>query len=443
MADDAADSAAPSDGGKSSIQPSALKKIVRNAASILLGSASGEILTGYAIVLAAATLGTAGFGKLNSAQALIEPFDTLAGFGLSQIVITEAAARGACDGALRGTALGIRLGFSVLTGMAAMLLAATTGRQDILSLLVILAVGTLLTQTTAVLLMPFEFDQAMHRPIFFPFLASVVRLGTAYLAVYFLATAEGFQLSALSAGVATLLLNLWLSRRAYPARYSFDWDLAKRLVKAAWPVAVLQFIAMTYMRGSYFLLHSSGASVQGEFAAADRLVRPILTVGGVFFMSSLPTVATLAADGQFLTLRRVYQKTVLRIVVISLPVLAVAWVLAPWLLRRFAPTWAGASWPFRLLAVGTVFMYLNQLSSVFVFALRRQRLIMWVALVNFIVYFALALVLIPRFRATGAAAATMIMEGINTVMQVSIMWFLLREAQKGLRRPSVPTRTAD
>jgi PST family polysaccharide transporter len=403
---------------------------VRNAASVLIGSAGGEVLTGYAIVLAAVTLGAAGFGPLSSAQALMEPFDVLAGFGLSQIVVTEAARRGGCDGHLRGTTLAIRLVFGVLAAAFVLLIAATTGRQQLLPVLLVLSVGTLLTQSTAVTQMPFEFDQAMHRPIFFPFLASLMRLATAYLAVYFMATPVGFQLSGLSAGVVSLLLNLWLSRRVYPARYGFDWTLAKRLIHAAWPVAVIQFVSMCYMRGSYFLLHASGPEVQGEFAAADRLMRPILTIGAVFFASSLPTVATMAAEGKFTSLLGIYRKAIARIVVFSLPVLGAAWVAAPWLLQRFIPEFTGASWPFRFLAIGTLFMYLNHLSIVFVFALRRQQLIMYVAVVNFVVYFSLALLLIPRYQAAGAAAATMVMEGINTTMQVGIVWALLRAARR-------------
>ncbi|MBI2389861.1 MAG: hypothetical protein HYV09_09735, partial [Deltaproteobacteria bacterium] len=44
------------------------RKIVRNAASILLGDAAGEVLTATAIALAAIKLGRAGFGRSSDAQ---------------------------------------------------------------------------------------------------------------------------------------------------------------------------------------------------------------------------------------------------------------------------------------------------------------------------------------------------------------------------------------
>jgi O-antigen/teichoic acid export membrane protein len=414
----------------------ALKRIVRNAAGILLGSASGEILTGYALVLSALTLGRAGFGKLSSAQALVEPFEQLASFGLALVAVAKASERGGCDGELRGTTLGIRLSFGVLASLAAIALAFATGRGDSFGILVVVCLGMLCTQGTAVALMPFEFDQAMHKPVAFPFLASVVRLATAYLAVYCLATPVGFQLSGLAAGLTSLALNVWLSRRLYRARFSFDWRLGRELLQAGWPIAAIQFIGMMYMRGSYFLLHSADLGAQGEYAAADRLVRPVLTLGGVLFMSSLPTLATLASEGRYAQMMAAYKKTVLRVVLVALPALGAVWVSAPWLLRRFVPDYAGATWPLRLLSIGTIFMCLNQLAGTFVYALQRQKLIMWVALANFVSYFSLALFLIPRYGATGAAGATMLMEGLNTLQCMAIVVYLLRRARAVA--PSVP-----
>ena len=192
---------------------------------------------------------------------------------------------------------------------------------------------------------------------------------------------------------------------------------------------------MWYMRGSYFLLHEAGPQVLGEYAAADRLVRPILTIGAVFMMSSLPTLSTFFVEQKYDTLVRAYRTAVARTLAIALPALAAAWVAGPWLLRRFAPDYAGATWPFRMLAIGTVFMILNHLSGVFVYAMRRQKLIMWVALANCAVYFSLALVLIPQYQATGAAAATMVMEGVNTAIQMTIVWVLLRRSGQQGKKP--------
>src|SRR5258706_5962421 len=90
------------------VAPGASMRIARTAISMLASDAGGEVLTSYAVALAALSLGPAGFGVLSAGQAFMDPFDALAGFGLGQIAVTLAARRGGCDGALRGTLLGLR-----------------------------------------------------------------------------------------------------------------------------------------------------------------------------------------------------------------------------------------------------------------------------------------------------------------------------------------------
>ena len=162
-----------------------------------------------------------------------------------------------------------------------------------------------------------------------------------------------------------------------------DRPFARRLIIVAWPAkAMLEVIVMVYCRASYFLLHDAGAAVQGEFAAADRLVKPILALASAVVVSSLPTIAGMAARKEFGELIVVYKRSVARIVVTLTPIAIAACLLMPYLLRRFAPIYADASSSFRILTVGAMFMFLNQLSSAFIVSLGKFRLIMTIAFVN-------------------------------------------------------------
>src|SRR5258708_16483747 len=87
---------------------------------MLASDAGGEILTSYAIALAALSLGPAGFGILSASQAFMDPFESLAGFGLSSIAVTVAARRGGGDRALRGALLGAPAAFSLLASLCAL-----------------------------------------------------------------------------------------------------------------------------------------------------------------------------------------------------------------------------------------------------------------------------------------------------------------------------------
>ncbi|MCU0658943.1 MAG: oligosaccharide flippase family protein [Polyangiaceae bacterium] len=421
--------AGPQENGDAGPGEGAIKKIVRNAASVLAGNALGEVLTTYAIVLAASTLGPAGFGRLSAAQAFMEPFDILASFGLGAIAIKVAAERGGADGVLRGTNLAIRAVTAPLTVCIALGVAWSTGREALIPVLIVLCVNTLITPLSSSASLPFEFHQTMHRRIALPAIASVVRFFTAIAAARYLATPVGFQLSGLSSGLVMLLLGLLVARHYYPARLGFDRQLAVHLLRLAWPAAFLEFITMMYLRGSYIVLHGQGDVVLGEYAAADRFVKPVISIGSVFLASALPTIATLAHEKKFDILLTNYRRAVVRMLVVMTPILAVTWLLSRVLLERYAPRYAGAVWPFRALSVSVIFVFLNNLSSVFIIALGQLRLITVVALINLGVYFGLAWALVPSLGATGAALATTVMEGINTVMQLSIVAVLLHRAR--------------
>jgi O-antigen/teichoic acid export membrane protein len=307
----------------------AWKRILRNTGSILLSGAVGEILTTYAIALTAIALGPAGFGRLSEAQAFMDPFETLAGFGLIQVSITIAATRGTCDGTLRTTVMGLRLIFAIVAIAASFGLAALTGRAALSPLLALLAVSSLFTPFAQAAALPFQCDQAMHRLIGVPFLVSVVRILTTYLAYWFLCTPVGFQASQTVAGIFSAFITFLFAHRFYKSTLRFDRALARKLLLLAWPAAVLEVIVMVYCRGSYFLLHNAGAAVQGEFAAADKLVKPILTLAGAIVVSSLPTVAAMAARREFAQLLKAYKRSVFRICAILTPLTIVACLVMP------------------------------------------------------------------------------------------------------------------
>jgi O-antigen/teichoic acid export membrane protein len=418
--------------GASPIVPETIpvgRKIARNAASILLGDAASDVLVAMAIALAAVKLGPSGFGRLTEAQAFMEPFESLAGLGLGSVAITVAAKRG-CDGALRGSVLAIRMVSALVAAIVGMAAAVATGRASLLPIIAIIAVGFFITPITMQAALPYQVDQAIHRRIIIPFLTSTVRLSTAYLAYWLYNKPVGYQLSGLASAIASASLGaLWASKH-YPTRLAVDRELIASLLKLGWPAAVLEFVVMAYSRLSYFLLHDAGPAVQGEYAAADRLIAPFLGLAGAVVISSLPTLATLAGEHRYAELTAAYRRSLIRVVAILVPVAALAWLLTGFILRNVVPEYAGATWPFRILSIGAVFMFLNQMSSSFIIALGRFRLIMVVALLNFVVYVALATQLIPRYRAVGAAISTATMEGVNTLMQIVIVFMLLSDARR-------------
>jgi polysaccharide transporter, PST family len=408
----------------------AVYRIARNAASILIRSAGGDLLASYAIALAAVSLGASGFGILSSAQAFMDPFQTLCGFGLGVITVTIAARRGGCDGALQGTLAALHAVLACAAVIAALMFVFVTGRAHLAPVLAVLAINLLVMPASVPSTLPVQLDQAMHRLIFVPTLVGVVRLGLAYMAVYFQNTPVGHQLAAAAAGLLGTFLTYKISKRYYPSRWTFDRALALQLLSTAWPVALLEVAVMVYSRAGYLFLDSHGPRVLGEYAAADRLTRPLVGLASAIVASATPSVARLAVSGDRKRLWAVYLKVVGRAALVLVPLVGLVALAAPWLLQRFVPEYAGASAPVRVLGLGALFMTINQLSSMFLIGLGHFRMMFGVALWNLAVYLVLATELTPRYAAVGAAWSTTIMEGMNCAVQVLLLVWTIR-ARRG------------
>ncbi len=403
-------------------------RILRNTASILVSDAMGEALTGYAIALSAYYLGPRAFGELAEAQAFLDPFEAVATFGLTPVTIMLAAQRGGCDGELRGTVSGLRVAFAVVSGLLTLVMAMATGRAELIPVLGVLAFGLVVTAYWNVQMLPFQYDQSMHRLLALPFVAAIVRVGTAWLAVLYLRDPVGFQLSGLAAGIATAVLFGWAGRRWYPAKLRFDRKLALRVLRISWPAAVEAVLMMAYLRGNYLFLHHADPLIKGEYAAADRLLRPLLGVAAALFVSSLPTVAILAEERDFKVLRRMFGKAVLRIAQVLTVLVAVAVPLSSLVLAKWAPAYAGAVGPFRILLVGSLFMFLNQLARTYIAGLGRYRTMMGLAFATLALYLVLAFVLIPRLGGVGAAWAVTLTEAASAGVLIALVFRILGEA---------------
>ncbi|MGZ3453261.1 MAG: oligosaccharide flippase family protein [Polyangiales bacterium] len=413
------------DSARVSVRTAGPSKILRNAASILLGDAFGEAITGYAIALSAVSLGPRLFGELSEAQAFADPFGALAAFGLTPVAVTLGARRGASDGTLRGTVDALRVGFATLAALIVMVFAILTGRGNFLPIITIIAIGEIVYAWSSAQMLPFQIEQTMERAVALPFVASLVRIATAYMAVWWLCSPVGFQLSGLAGGVATALLFTWAARRHYPTTLQFDPKLARTILATAWPAAVEGVLVMLYLRGAYLALHSADALVRGEFAAADRLIRPLLGIAAALSVSALPTIAALESDPA--ALRAMFKSSVVRTLQLVGLAVAIAWPLSGWLLSLGGGGWAGAIWPFRILLLGLPFIFLNQLARTYVIGLARYRAVLAVAAVNLALFGLFAVVLVKRYGASGAAIATVATEVLSTLMLSAITLNFLRK----------------
>lgn len=406
-------------------------RIARNVASILAGDAAAEAINTLSTGRSALALGPAGFGALSAAQAYVEPFRAIASFGLPIVAVTVAARRGGPDGALVRTLAALFALSSLLASALAVLTSQLSGYGGALPLVSSAALAVLPVVMLSAAKLPAQYEQAMHKLVALPLGIAMVRWALIELAIRSHNTALAHQWAITISASVGLLATAWVIAKLYALDGARSRAIAKDLLQLAWPIAVLDVTVTVYLKAAYLLLRDRGDAVLGAYAAAERLAQPITGVSAAIVTSALPLVSKAAQEGDASALSAVYRRTIRRAVVTLVPVLGASAGLAPWVIARWAPQYAHASRPFQVLLVGGLFMFLNQLSSMFIVGIGRVKALMAIAVLNLGVYLALALRWVPAYGATGAAAATTVMEAVNCVMQLLVVNSLINA-----RRPA-------
>jgi O-antigen/teichoic acid export membrane protein len=401
-------------------------RIVRSVLGILIGDAAAEAVNTVVLGRQALTLGPAGFGALSAAQAFVDPFRAVAAFGLTLVAVTVASRRSGPDGSLVRTLFSLYAALSVAASVVAVTVSSIAGRGGPTVLVASAAAAVFPVVALGAARLPAQYEQALHRLIALPLLIALVRLGLVELAIRTHNTALAHQWALNGAALFGLIATWLVVKRLYPMDGAASRAIAKDLLRLAWPIAVLDVTVTIYLKAAYILLEPYGQAAQGAYAAAERLAQPITGISAAIVASALPTVTRAAQSGDASELSRVYRQSILRATVVLVPALSVAAAVAPAVFARFAPQYIPATRPFQVLLIGGLFMFLNQLSSMFIVGIGRVTALMMIAFANLAVYLALAIRLVPIYGATGSAIATAVMEGINCAMQLVLVRSLIR-----------------
>jgi len=222
------------------------------------------------------------------------------------------------------------------------------------------------------------------------------------------------------------------SRRAWPlcarttAPSAVDWRLARAMALEAGSVALLMLLVIAYARLGVFLLHRLGSLVEvGQYYAAVKLTEPLLSLAGAFSSSAFPVLTRLVDGGQIVAARRRYAIFSRRSAFFTCSVAALASAFGRPLLGWIQPNLVPASGAFVALAWATACMFQNQLSTAMINSFGKFHYVTGIALVNLVVFLGLAVLLVPRLGAAGAALALLGTEALNTAMQMTTALALL------------------
>lgn len=232
----------------------------------------------------------------------------------------------------------------------------------------------------------------------------VLRSGALALAALALASGAGFNGLAWAFALSTtpaLVLGAWLLRRRPPPVPGPDLAIGP-LLRLAAPLAVYAGLLLLSPRVEFLVLRwTDNGDETGLFLTALNLMWPLSLVPSAVASGAMPALTREALAGKGLVRRRTAATLALFAAPAAVGLFVVAPALVPFILdAEFAPA---AVW-LRILAVALVPLFINGLLSWALIAAGRASWLPRLVASRIAVAFVLALVLVPRFGATGAAA---------------------------------------
>jgi O-antigen/teichoic acid export membrane protein len=211
-----------------------------------------------------------------------------------------------------------------------------------------------------------------------------------------------------------IALGSGLLRRTRPAAAEPVDDRVGPLLRASFPLGVNGGLALVSLRLEVMLLGAlRGGGPAGVYAAALRFVEPLLLVPGAVAGGAMPALTREALRGG----GPVRERTALTTALLAVPAAAGLALAGPGLVVfLLGDAFGPAAAPLRILALALPALFMNAILLHALIAAGRATWLPRLTAVRLVIAFALALVLIPRLGATGAAAGLVAAEAALLVL---------------------------
>lgn len=387
------------------------RRIARNAALLLLKQAIMAVLGVVFVGYLARKVGVAAWGEFQAALATTGIVALVAGVGVRGYLAREVAVRPELGPRHLGAALAIRgvTGTLVLGATAAVALAVRSGLGA--QLVVLAAASQLAMLLYSTMWLSFEAHERFQYILYAELGARlfVIALSAALLALGFgvVAAATAFLLgNVLELGIT----YHYLRSRLYRPELSTPPAELFRITKRSLPIGALGALASALIQTDRVMLRAlCDEEAVGVYSAAWVLCENFRMLPDVLLGAAFAAGMRLyAQDGE--AFGRLYSGCMLVAALVGLPVAAGLFVLAPdviGLVYGTAGDYAPTADVLRVLACGVPVMFAFQVVTLPLLAAKREVAMVKLLAVTLAANVALNLLLLPRYRALGAAGATL------------------------------------
>jgi O-antigen/teichoic acid export membrane protein len=403
------------------VQPVA-RRIRLNSIWLLLARLFTQVQLVVFTLLVARGLGVEGFGQYAFVAALIFLGNVATTFGTDTLLIREVARHRTeardqqAGGSLIAAALWIQLLLSVVWLVVVAIGANALNGQppEVVLALKVYSLSLIplafFTVFTAVL----RAHERMDLYLLLNVVVAFVQLGGAWWVLQrsgtLLSLVTMLNVVQLSAAVFAGML-CYKSLPTSPFHWRVTYDKFIRVVRLAWPFALLSVLAVIYQRLGVLMLSTLGTENQtGWYAAASRVIEPVKMLHFAVLGALLPALAHLAAPSTDLQSERiagrVFRHSLLFLLSISgLAAIVIILFAQPIVTLLFGADYAESVPLVQILAMSLMPYTISASLSVRLVTQGRERLVLWATLFGLALAFVLNRWLIPAHGSTGAAWA--------------------------------------
>jgi O-antigen/teichoic acid export membrane protein len=394
-------------------------RIFRMATALLVG------------VWSARYLGPSQFGLLNFANVFPSVLTSVAGLGLTNVLITEIVRnKDYSENQMLGTAFILRL----ISGTVSLFFITVLANilysdQPVLQAMILFTSSVLVCQSVDVIDLHFQSRVKSRLSVIAKTIAFVL---STLLRVYFLA--NHFSLLAFSSVVfvetalSALILILIYNREEgqHILQWRFHRALARRLLQLAWPIMVADFFIFLYMRSDQYMLKELANDLElGKYTAALRLSEVWYFIATAITSSFYPTIVRLKTENEE-AFQQAFRKLLGLLAFISISIAVFISFSAPLLVRLlYGQQYDGADHILIIHIWSSVFVFIGVGSSYWFVLHNLQRILLLKTVAGAILNIILNMVLIPEYGAVGSSVATL----LAYMMSSYLMNYFVKEAR--------------
>jgi len=401
-----------------------INNIAKNTSYLTIALILQKVISFTYFAFLARNLGPENLGKYYFALSFTTIFAIFIDLGFINFLTREVAKKQERAGQLLGNILSLKLILTFLTTLAVLVVINLFNHDQLTRDLVYITIICMVLDsfTTTFFAVVRGFHNLKYESITSVVFQLIVLIG-GLSAMYFNLNLRIIMATLALASVYNFAYSLWVLRSKIKIKLQFlyDAEVVRTIFRVSWPFALFAIFQRLYTYlDSVFLSLLAGDYYVGVYQVAFKIIFALQFLPLAFTASLYPAMSNYWQSNRP-QLVIAFERAMAYLIITSLPIIAGTIMLADKIVLIFKSNYAAATWPLQITIVALFFIFVNFPIGSLLNACDRQRQNTRNMLAVTIVSIGLNLVLIPLFKATGAAITVLLTNALMFILGMLVV----------------------